>query len=210
MTEIDVLWAKKFSHYEQDSTGVTAFFEDGSMYGGSVLVGADGINSIVRKQLLPETRPQCLPMGAILGELEATKDQYERWMGLGVSWFSAFADDLRVTILLSSVSPQLGKADYYWVFGWHDEAARQENYWTSTATKEELHQHILANLGKLHPSIAEVFHATPVEGILLSGYRLRDMLPPVLPDGPVTLIGDAVRSMTPCKSAVISFNGYMP
>ncbi|MCB0182872.1 MAG: FAD-dependent monooxygenase [Caldilineaceae bacterium] len=54
----DVLhFDKKFTHYEQNADGtVTAFFEDGSSATGDLLVAADGANSGVRKQYLPQAR----------------------------------------------------------------------------------------------------------------------------------------------------------
>ena len=44
-TDIDINWNKKLTHYEQDSEGVEAFFEDGSSAKGDILVGADGVGS---------------------------------------------------------------------------------------------------------------------------------------------------------------------
>jgi 2-polyprenyl-6-methoxyphenol hydroxylase-like FAD-dependent oxidoreductase len=43
---------------EQDGQTVTAIFADGSRTQGDLLIGADGVNSTVRQQLLPDTAPR--------------------------------------------------------------------------------------------------------------------------------------------------------
>jgi 2-polyprenyl-6-methoxyphenol hydroxylase-like FAD-dependent oxidoreductase len=45
------------THFEQDSGSVVAHFSDGNMAKADLLVGADGIRSNVRQQLLPELNP---------------------------------------------------------------------------------------------------------------------------------------------------------
>jgi 2-polyprenyl-6-methoxyphenol hydroxylase-like FAD-dependent oxidoreductase len=48
---------KVFSHYQQQPDGkVTAFFEDGTSATGDVLIAADGTNSRVRRQYLPHAK----------------------------------------------------------------------------------------------------------------------------------------------------------
>ena len=44
-------------HFDQNSDGVTAHFSDGSTVTADVLIGADGIRSTVRQQLLPDLVP---------------------------------------------------------------------------------------------------------------------------------------------------------
>jgi 2-polyprenyl-6-methoxyphenol hydroxylase-like FAD-dependent oxidoreductase len=44
---------KRFTGFQQDTGGVTARFDDGTEVRGEVLVGADGIRSLVREQLFP-------------------------------------------------------------------------------------------------------------------------------------------------------------
>jgi len=59
-----VNFGKEFVRYERTSNGkVTAFFKDGTTVEGAVLVGADGTGSNVRKQYLP--RAQIIDTGII-------------------------------------------------------------------------------------------------------------------------------------------------
>jgi 2-polyprenyl-6-methoxyphenol hydroxylase-like FAD-dependent oxidoreductase len=52
-----VSFDKTFTHYEENGDEITAFFADGTSATGALLIGADGINSRVRDQLLPHARP---------------------------------------------------------------------------------------------------------------------------------------------------------
>ena len=48
----------EFTRFEQDDDGVTAHFADGRTARGEVLVGADGLKSVVRAQLHGESEPR--------------------------------------------------------------------------------------------------------------------------------------------------------
>jgi 2-polyprenyl-6-methoxyphenol hydroxylase-like FAD-dependent oxidoreductase len=81
----------------------------------------------------------------------------------------------------------------------HDEAAVDPSYWTSTASKEDLHSYIMNHLDGLGDGFTEPIRATSVEGIFHPPLQMRDMTPPVLPQGRVTLLGDAVHPMVPFR-----------
>ncbi|RIA92898.1 hypothetical protein C1645_736001 [Glomus cerebriforme] len=54
LENVPVQWGKKCIGYEETKEGVWVFFEDGTREFCNILVGAEGINSPVRKQKLPE------------------------------------------------------------------------------------------------------------------------------------------------------------
>lgn len=85
--EDSVHFGKKFVKYELNDQGVCVLFEDGSAEQGTLLVGADGARSPVRKQLLPELKPVDTKTCCIYGKtylkpgfLERFPARYRRWM----------------------------------------------------------------------------------------------------------------------------------
>lgn len=80
-----------------------------------------------------------------------------------------------------------------------DEAAAKPDYWTAQATKEELHNFVMHHIDGIDSAFTEPIRATPVDRMLDPPLQLRDMPPPSLPRGRVTLMGDAVHPMTPFR-----------
>ena len=64
-----VHWGKTFTRYELHDDGVRAFFADGTHADGDILVGADGSNSRVRHQRLPDLQRQDLGIVNIAGRV---------------------------------------------------------------------------------------------------------------------------------------------
>jgi 2-polyprenyl-6-methoxyphenol hydroxylase-like FAD-dependent oxidoreductase len=73
------------------------------------------------------------------------------------------------------------------------------SYWTSSASQEDLHSYIKGHLDGLGDGFTEPIRATPVHGMFHPPLQMRDMTPPVLPPGRVTLLGDAIHPMVPFR-----------
>lgn len=75
-----VHFGKTFERYSLTDAGrVVAHFRDGSAAEGDLLVGADGIHSKVRRQLLPERGEVVVPAAGIGGKLPLT-EQTRAWL----------------------------------------------------------------------------------------------------------------------------------
>jgi 2-polyprenyl-6-methoxyphenol hydroxylase-like FAD-dependent oxidoreductase len=72
--EDHVHFDKVFTHYEQNADGtVTAHFADGTHATGTLLIGADGARSKVRKQLLPQARIESTGILSIAAKVPMTE-----------------------------------------------------------------------------------------------------------------------------------------
>lgn len=125
----NIKFGKTFERYELNPTGVKAHFKDGSTEEGTLLVGADGVASRVRRQFLPNQRyvdtGSCIIYGKtpITPELEARfAPEYRK--GITViqdqSPLTLFLEPMRFPKDASVVSRgQLAHTeDYiYWVLG---------------------------------------------------------------------------------------------
>lgn len=77
--EEDVEFGKKLERYDVATNGdVVAYFADGTSERGRFLVGADGVRSLVRRQLLPEMVLLDTEGRAVFGKTEITDELVER------------------------------------------------------------------------------------------------------------------------------------
>lgn len=221
LAELDgvVHFDKTFTHYEELPDGrVVAHFEDGTWAAGDVLVAADGGGSRVRRQLLPHAPRLDTGVVGIAGKVfldETTRARLAPILLDGLCLIAAKRGGLFVAVQeLGGDAPAAG-------IGGNDESAARGAHFDNTRS------YMMWALGARRAQFklddaAEGLDSAALRAIALKTMapwdeRLRDLvhlshpdtiniLPirtsaPVAawPSGRVTLIGDAIHSMTPYR-----------
>ncbi|PTU20624.1 hypothetical protein P175DRAFT_0501244 [Aspergillus ochraceoroseus IBT 24754] len=203
-TNIPIQWGKRVQRIEHDDQGVTVYFEDGTSAKGDLLVGADGVKSVVREQLLQKRHDEVLsviPLAAIIGQLTLSGEALRRQLELSHGSYSLIdAERGYLTFCsLHDVAPDGKSARYYWIMSRSDSTIAEPDHWLKKATQQEKLDHVLEVMQNRDPKFREIFESTPVDGIKEETHVWRDLELDGLPAGRVVLMGDAAHVMTPFR-----------
>ncbi|MFQ6397459.1 FAD-dependent oxidoreductase [Nocardia sp. KC 131] len=184
-----------------DSGRVRVEFAEGGSDEGDLLVGADGVGSAVRRQLLPDAVVDDFGLRCIYGRLPLTgtlsPEEFERglcWVSGGSTCGAGFGtvrfrtrtaertDYLMVTLI---ATPQrLGVADDTLFH------MSPEQLWKLSAD-------IVADW---HPAIRDIYARSDIGTFFPITFRISDPVPAWEP-GPITLLGDSIHAMPPTAGA---------
>ncbi|MEV4600603.1 NAD(P)/FAD-dependent oxidoreductase [Amycolatopsis sp. NPDC049253] len=196
-----ILWHdKEFVRYEAGPKAVTLHFADGTTAEADLVVGADGANSRVRAQLLPHARRVDTGIVTIVGKTPVS-DVADRFKagpvyvvappGCGMFTAPHLFPDIAVNDETADLDPVLfdNTGSYVmWAYGSRRLSTSDTN----------LREAALSSIHGWHPDLVHLIESSPEA----SASRLPILTSlPVEPwqPGPVTLLGDAVHSMTPFR-----------
>ncbi|KAI0871374.1 FAD/NAD(P)-binding domain-containing protein [Hypoxylon argillaceum] len=189
-TKIPIQWGKRLRREEDEGKQVTVHFEDGTSASGDILVGADGLNSVVREHLLRRPNEEILnsiPLSCIWGETTLSADVFERQLSLAHSAYAYVSEKgYFIWVGLNNVNDDLS-GNYYWY------------HWLKHASAAAKHDYVMKNIQWLEPTFREIFQQTPVNGILPGQAIYRDAEISSLPTGRIVLVGDAAHPMAPFR-----------
>ncbi|MEV4889686.1 NAD(P)/FAD-dependent oxidoreductase [Nonomuraea sp. NPDC055795] len=215
-----VHFGKEFTGYWHNADGtVTALFADDTTATGDLLVGADGANSRVRRQLLPHARRSPAPGVGIGGKLP---------LGEGAAWlpeevisgknmflpkrdflFTAvfrrretdgatierIGDQMRAIGLDPDLLVQNAKDDDYvmWAYVAHKRVLLDA---PGDGRGRRLRELVASRLTGWHPDLRELIARTPADTIERFDFATAERVKP-WPTTNVTVLGDAIHSMPP-------------
>lgn len=201
--------------FEADADSVTLQLADGRAVTGDVLVAADGVGSVVRRQLLPDVPIVPAPVGA-LGLFGRSPLTEEIASGLPDGIYAAFtivsdergtllglgryhprqsppeaADELGLGVSFEAVKP------YMMLSGGIPEgiAVPPPTEWT-TDTARQMHEAMVAAVADWHPAIRGLVERVELDTLFSHPFKRLDPAP-AWQTSRVTLVGDAIHAMLP-------------
>ena len=198
---------KNFERYETGADGrVTAQFSDGSSAAADMLIGADGANSRVRRQLLPHAQRIDTGVLAVAGKHRLDGAGLPRTLREDANiviparsgfLFTAVWQPDRTTIV-DQTPPQgflLDNATPYTFWAYADAASRFPAA-AETLNGADLQGIVLDRTSSWAPALRELIGGS--DAATVNAIRVRSATPvDPWPTGRVTLLGDAIHNMTP-------------
>lgn len=176
LNEVPVHLGKQLKGVEEVATGVELSFADGSTTHCDVLVGADGIHSMVRQQLFPSIKERLAGQVCWRGIAKYRLSEAELAMGR-----EAWGKRSRFGIF------PISKEEVYWFACAND----VDRTWEQ-APKEEWQ----ALFDEFNPLVKELLAATPASIIITAPLSDLELLPQWY-QGRIVLMGDAAHATTP-------------
>ncbi|KAK8089774.1 hypothetical protein PG997_004735 [Apiospora hydei] len=203
LTNLPVQNGKQAVQVEENEDKVTVHFRDGTSATGDILVGADGVKSVVRKHLLKGVDQfEYDKISILTSSLRLEGEDLAEQLALGHSAYMVVLQGpdgvyYRYFVGLDKVAPDGKSADYYFHLAWHDEDAPRDDHWTHSLSAEEIRDFALRAMQNLPRQFRCMVERAKLEDIKVPPLRLVTILLDSLPAGRVTILGDAAHAMTP-------------
>jgi salicylate hydroxylase len=202
--------------FTQDGDGVRLLLDDGTSASGDVLVGADGVHSVVRRALMPEVR--VIDTGVrglgLFARTPLPPDVHDSLPGVLLDGFVIAVDPATgVTLAMGAMDPRRPPSEAAADVAPDVQLDAHEPYmmltgairpgtpiprpgeWTAD-TPREMHAHMTAAVADWHPALRGLIERIELDSLFAAHFLRLDPTPPWEPSN-VTLVGDAIHAMLP-------------
>ncbi|MFI7034050.1 FAD-dependent oxidoreductase [Microbispora rosea] len=211
-----VRFRAEFTRYETEGERVRAWFADGSSVGCDLLVGADGVGSRVRRELLPHARIKDLGTRCVYGRTPLTEDVAallpprlaEGFMsvragrlGLALGLMRPREDPARAAARLWPGLDPRWRGDYVmWSLAVPAALLPGSDAELSSHGAGHLHRFVAGRVAGWHPALVRLIEAADVDQTFCVAIRSSV---PVAPweASAVTVLGDAIHAMSPAQGS---------
>lgn len=184
-----VTWGARCVGYEEDADGATCRFQDGRRHRADLVVGCDGVRSVIRQQMHGDSLVY-LGVAIIGGEVGSEE--------AGVAEIKALRGGKFMTLTRRGscyATVYSGENRIRWSYGRHAEEGELER---GPRDPAELKQEVLARVEGWIDPVPSLVRATDPASVQQRGVYDRDPLRPWR-TGRVTLLGDAAHPMSPYR-----------
>jgi len=207
---------RELAGYEQDSDGVTLRFADGSVERTDVLVGADGVNSAVRRVMLPDV--SIVDTGARIIYGKTPLDDEARQLipsAMGAGFTAIIGGHVGMAAGLvefrrpppeaaAAIAPgvRLSPAGDYMMWGvsaQHDRFPEPDRRMAEMGASA-LHAVATTAIRSWHPDLRALLAKATVDETFFIRVRDSERVPAWSPSR-VTLLGDAIHAMSPARGS---------
>jgi 2-polyprenyl-6-methoxyphenol hydroxylase-like FAD-dependent oxidoreductase len=206
MTGLDdvLAFGKQFASYQAGAEGVELRFEDGTAETADVLIGADGVGSRVRAQLVPDFEVLDIGIRCIYGKIPLTPAIRDLVPSPFLRGFSFVTDGRGPSAAFAPVlfrTPPEEYGDYLMsvLTASNDDLSHSdEELFAMSPT--DLWALVTRATSGWHPTVRALMAAAEVDAAFPITLRTCTRVA-TWPTGPVALLGDAVHPMTPAAGA---------
>lgn len=187
LTNLDVQWNKRFISYNIVDDGIEANFEDGTTVHGTILIGCDGVKSLVRAQLVPGFQRNDLRIISVAGTTEQ-KDDLKKIHEIAKDSLIRVFGKQGHTLLILPVR-QL----WMWAMSWPEKQEHEERNVSSDVLVNKARQHFK------NEEIVRLIERSSTSSFLAPHrlYSASCLKQNPFPNNPrVALLGDAAHPMT--------------